>query len=278
MTIPDHHKIYIALTTAALGVLIWVGVEFALTERIARADADTTLTMVNTALKGQHKNGDDGLLFLTKNLLQNATAAANALKQTAQDANRIAKAEEPQTAQVTQQLVNATTAGFVAIQNLDGAISSLNGVIGQVSRDTIPRFNANLDSLKGATDSLDGLVGDLRPTAAAATKLLDAGTLTVTELKTTIGTADALLADPDLKKITANLVLMSDNGNKTMGNLALVTMDVHNMLNPRKPTFWEAFAELGAKSVLGAAAAPLISHFWPLGINVKNTVTTVPGK
>jgi hypothetical protein len=57
--------------------------------------------MVNQALKGTHKNGEDGLLVLARVLLQNADSAANALKQTMQDANRIAKAEQPKTVALT---------------------------------------------------------------------------------------------------------------------------------------------------------------------------------
>ena len=75
-----------------------------------------------------------------------------------------------------------------------------------------------------------------------------------------------------------NLTLASDDANGTLANTRLVTLDVHNMLNPRKPTFWEGLAETTARSVLGSAAGPVISHFWPLGINVENPVTIAPAK
>src|SRR5580692_3141932 len=98
------HHLYLALgATVVLVLSVGVGIalyELAMIERNVNKSAEAsaeTLAMVNQALKGTHKSGDDGLLFLTKNLLENGAAGMNALKQTMQDANRIAKAQEPKT-------------------------------------------------------------------------------------------------------------------------------------------------------------------------------------
>jgi hypothetical protein len=280
----DHktpHHLYLAIGVVIVGVLS-VGVGVALWElaqiesnvnKSAAASAET-LAMVNQAMKGTHKNGDDGLLFLARNLLENSTAGMNALKQTMQDANKIAKAEEPKTVALADSsiaLINTTNATVV---KLGGTVDELSGVIAKVDTVTLPKVDASVDSL-------NGLVSDLRPAAQASTALLTEATGTVQELKLSVTTANALLADPELASIVHNLNLTSANANVVAGNLGLVTMDVHNMLNPKKTTFWEVLATTAAKSVLGAAAGPVISHFWPLGISVQNTplpVTVVPAK
>jgi hypothetical protein len=61
----------VPILAGGIGVPIY---ELVLIERNVNQSAAasaTTLTMVNQALKGAHANGDDGLLFLTNNLLQN---------------------------------------------------------------------------------------------------------------------------------------------------------------------------------------------------------------
>lgn len=274
------HHLYLTLALAVVLILAG-GLGFALYELVqiernvnksAAASAET-LAMVNQALKGTHKSGDDGLLVLSRIFLQNADSAANALKQTMQDANKIAKAEEPKTVALTDSsiaLINTTNG---AVARLGGAVDLLSGMIAKVDTLTLPKVDASVDSL-------NGLVSDLRPTAQASTALITEATGAVSELKLSVATANTLLADPELAGIVHNLNLTSANANVVAGNLGLVTMDVHNMLNPKKTTFWEALATAAAKSVLGSAAGPVISHFWPVSINIGNTVpvpvTVVP--
>lgn len=151
----------------------------------------------------------------------------------------------------------------LAMDALVATAQHLDGVAVEARDRTLPALTATV------TD-LDGLVSDIRPTAVASTALVNEASGAAGELHLAISTANGLLADPELRGITHNLNLMSANGNVVAGNLALVTMDVHNMLNPKKQTFWEALATTGARSVLGAAAGPVISHFWPLSVNVTN--------
>jgi hypothetical protein len=273
------HGLY--LTLGLIAVLILAGgVGFAIWELIqiernvnksAAASAET-LAMVNQALKGTHQNGDDGLLVLSRLFLQNGVSAANALKQTMQDANKIAKANEPKTVALADASITLVNTAAGTVSKLSGAADQLSGVIAKVDSDTIPKVNASVDSL-------NGLLSDLRPTAQASTVLVTEAADTVKELKVSVTTANALLADPELAGIVHNLNTTSANASVVAGNLGLVTMDVHNMLNPKKTTFWEALATTAAKSVLGAAAGPLVSHFFPVGVNISNApvpVSVVP--
>jgi hypothetical protein len=274
------HHLYLALGLAVVLVLAG-GVGFGLYELIqiernvnksAAASAET-LAMVNQALKGIHKNGDDGLLVLSRIFLQNADSAANALKQTMQDANRIAKAEQPKTVALADASIALVNTATGTVSKLSGAVDELSSVIARADTETLPKVNASVDSL-------NGLVGDLRPAAQASTALITEATGTVKELKLSVTTANALLADPELAGIVHNLNTTSANASVVAGNLGLVTRDVHNMLTPKKTTFWEALAITAAKSVLGSAAGPLVSHFFPVGINISTPVpvTLTPAK
>jgi hypothetical protein len=275
------HGLYLALGAFA-AIVMTLGIGFALYEfvqierdiRASAAASSQTIAMVNGALKGKHANGDDGYLVLTQRLLQNATGAANAIKQTMQDANAIAKAQVPKTKALADASVTLVETGNATVAKLGGSIDTLNEMLADVRRETLPKLNASIVSTDTAIDSLNGLVSDLRPAARASTDLIVAGTATISELKTTVGTANALLADPDLAAIAGNFKLLTGNGNLLMANLALDAMDVHHLLNPARVPFWEGIAKVAATSVLGAAAGPFISHFWPLSINVDNVVQT----
>jgi hypothetical protein len=272
------HAWYIAMGVA-IALILAVGVGFALYELIliernvneSASSSATTLGMVNQTLKGKHANGDDGLLVQVQLLVSNAREAMNATKQTMQTVNAISKAEQPKTVELAESSLALVNSAGVAVTKLGAAVDELSGVIGKVDTGTLPKVNASVDSL-------NGLVTDLRPTAKASTELVAEATGTIGTLKVTIGAANELLADPELATIVHNLALASENANGTLANTRLVTLDVHNLFNPKKVTFWEGLAQTAAKSILGSAAGPVISHFWPLGINVENPVTIAPAK
>ena len=219
----------------------------------ATAASAETVALVNASLKGTP--GQKGMLELTRLLLLNADGAANAAKQTAQDANRIAKAQEKTTAVLSQEIIGTVQDGRASIARLNDALKDVDGAVADVRSGTLPRLNAGVDQL-------NGLTGDLRQTAVAATGDL-------LELRDTIGAAHTMLADPELAQIAGNLARMTANGADTVGNLTLVTGDFHRMLNPKTATFWETFAMTVGKSLAGAVAGPLVSHFWPLGVSVR---------
>ena len=264
------HHLYLALGVA-IAVILAGGAGVALYElaqiernvnKSAAASAET-LAMVNQALKGVHKNGDDGLLLLSKVFLQNADSAANALKQTMQDVNKIAKAEEPKTVALTDSSIALVNAAGGTVAKLGGAVDALTGVIAAVGTGTVPKLNAGVDSL-------NGLVSDLRPTAQASMQFVTEATGAVTELKGTVVTANVLLGDPQLAAIVGNLNLMSGNLNAAAlhANNALGFVEID--LTPKKLPFWQAILSTALSQAIGI---PL--KYLPQAVTV---VSTVPAK
>jgi hypothetical protein len=269
------HDTYLVLSILLLAVLIG-GLAFAFAQLVAiernlsktAAATTETVSLVNAALKGKHANGDDGYLVLTQRLLQNADGAANAIKQTAQDANRIGKVQEKKTAALVDASISTVNAGGAAVTKLSASLDSLNnainnadGVISDARTNTLPRVNAGVDELAG-------LASDLRPTAKASTQLVQEAAIDVIA-------ARHLLLDPNVPKKLESFALASaelvEIERHLNGTAADVQTGVHAMFNPRKTTFWAAVAMVGAKAVLGSAAGPLISHFWPVSIDIKNS-------
>ena len=149
-----------AIFLAGLGYALWEFIQVERNTEASTAALAETLTLTNQALKGKHANGDDGILFQLRITLQNAAAAANALKQTAQDANFIAKAQKDKTGALTDASVALVRSGNDAVAKLGSAVDQLSGVVADVRTETLPKLNTGVDSL-------NGLVGDLRPTARA---------------------------------------------------------------------------------------------------------------
>ena len=273
------HHLYLALGAAVVLVLsVGVGIalyELALIEgnvnKSAAASAET-LAMVNQALKGTHKNGDDGLLVLSRVLLQNADSAANALKQTMQDANKIAKAEEPKTVELADSSIALIKTAGGTVTKLGEAVDTLNGVIADVRTGTLPKLNTSVDSL-------NGLVGDLRPTAQASTALVTEATGAVTELKGTVIQANALLALPDLTLTIHNFASTSAHLDGAAANGEQLTGEFRDMFKPStKTSFWETLAMSAAKAAAGPVAGSLITHFWPQKVTIGNPITVLPSK
>jgi hypothetical protein len=267
------HHLYLAIGFAIV-VILAAGVGFTLYElgqiernvnKSAASSADT-LAMVNQALKGTHKNGDDGLLVLSRILLQNSTGAMNALKQTMQDVNRIAKDEQPKTVELTDSSLALVKTAGGTVAKLGDAVDTLNGVIGEVRTATLPKLNTGVDSL-------NGLVSDLRPAAQASTQLMTEATGAVTELKATVVTANALLADPELPVIVHNFSLMSGNlnGAALHANNALGFVELD--LTPLKLPFWKSILSTALSQAIGI---PL--KYLPQAVTVVSTVAPTPKK
>lgn len=222
------------------------------------ATTNDTLKMVNGALKGSHKNGDDGYLVLGQRTLQNVNSATNAAKQTLQSVNTITKAQETRATELSKASVDLVKSGNDSLQSLNKVIVGVNGVVDDLHKTTLPKLNEGVDVL-------NGLAADLRPLVGESTNV-------VKSLNITAQSANAIVSDPEIKSIVHNLNLTSDNVNKTTAGFVVLTADVHNILSPKKTTFVEALAETMARSVLGAIAGPLIAHFWPVQVSVTNAV------
>ena len=233
-----------AIFLAGLGYAVWEFIVLERTTTASTAALTETLTLTNQALKGKQANGHDGLLFLARILLQNADSAANALKQTAQDANAIAKEQKDKTGALTDSSIALVRSGNDAIVKRGGAIDGLNAVIGDVRSGTLPRLNAGVDDL-------NGLVGDLRPTAKASTDLVNQGAEALQGVNVAVGRMNSLLADPSLAAIAGHLDDMSINLDAGAGHanraLGYVEMD----LSPKHLPLWQSILEMALSQAVG---------------------------
>ena len=268
-----HHRWYISLgLVIALVLSAGIGISLYFLMQIERnlnatAQASTrTFAMVDAALKGTHKNGDDGYLVLSQRLLQNSTAAMNAFKQTMQDANTIAKAQAKPANDLAAQSIALVASGKTAVD-------SLNGVILDIRGQTVPSINASINSLNSATVAVEALVENMQPTATALGETVKSVNLAVTH-------ADALIADPDFQKIAGNLNAMSASLADASAHVDKGAAHAESALNyveldltPTKQPFWRAIL---SEALSQAVGIPL--KYFPTRTAVVSSVpvTTVP--
>jgi hypothetical protein len=210
------------------------------------AASNETIAMLNTALKGEHANGDDGLLALAKVLLQNADGAANALKQTLQASDKIAKAQEKKTGELADSSIALVKSGGAVVVKLGASIDTLNAVIGDVKTGTLPKLNAGMDAL-------NGLITDFRPAAKSSADLVNEATGDVKAFHGTLNLANLLLADPNLATTEKNFAAISGNVVVITKEGGGIAVDVHAMTT----------AAVKPKSILGKiwAAVVVASRF-----------------
>lgn len=210
------------------------------------------------AMKGQHASGDDGYTVLVQRFLQNTAAAANAVKQTAQDSNRIAKAQEKPVNDLTISSVALVNTGKETVGKLGNSIDSLNATITDIRAGTLPRINAGVDGLTGTVTSLNGLVSDLRPTAQALTGAVNESGNAVKALNLTISHADALIADPAFHQIAGNLSMMSLNLTNASANINSATGHADRALgfveldlSPKHEPLWRSLVSEALSQAIG---------------------------
>ena len=135
---PTPHGRYLAIGTV-IAVILSIGVGFSLFELVriehnlnmsAAASAET-LGLVNPALKGTHKNGDDGLLVLDGYCFRKRRRGECA-ETDLEDTNRIAKQENRKRRRWLTRLSRGESRWEV-VAKLGGAVDTLNGVIGEVA-------------------------------------------------------------------------------------------------------------------------------------------------
>lgn len=234
--------------TTALCVASWVGVHAtrtliaSLTKTVDQLDS--TLAAVDKTLRGTHKNGDDGMLFRTSMLIENADTAANAIKQTAQTVNKVTKANQPSTEKVSAASLDTIRAGQNALVNFGTAIDTLNGTIIEVRDVTLPKVNAGVDSL-------NLVVAGLRPVEDNAATLLASGNEATLGLKSSVAVANALLGDKDITDSIKNMSLFSSNMSSFSKHLD-TSMDYIEMdLSPKHIPFWQTLLEGAMGNVIG---------------------------
>ena len=142
-------------------------------------------------------------------------------------------------------------AGKDTLGKLGGSVDTLNLTLADIRTQTLPRLNSGVDSL-------DGLVRDLRPTAQAITGLVGESTNTVKSLNLVVTHADALISDPELAKVAANLDMMSAglgqaaiHVNGAAKNAEQALGYVRDDLTPRKQTFWAGIISEALSQAIG---------------------------
>lgn len=275
---PTHHRLYLVLATLLTALFAWIGIEFALTERTARvatASIADSAVLFNKAMRGAHANGDDGYLVLAQRTLQNVTAAANAIKQTMQDANRIAKSQEKPTLELT-----ARSGELLKTGNM--TLSGLSEAIGDIRTQTLPALNRGISSLADSAVSLNGLISDLRPTAVALTGVVVESGNAVRGLNLAVMHADTLIGDPALRSVAENLATMSLNLTNASGhvngaaaNAEMALGYVRDDLSPKKLPLWQSLLEGALGQAIGL---PL--KYLPTRVSVVGSVPlpTTPAK
>lgn len=267
------HHLYLALGVF-VALILSVGVGAALwqlnliEQQGVKTGTEIALTshLINQALKGTHANGDDGLLVLTRTELQNLNGATNALKQTLQATNEIAKSQESRAKQLSDAGIIVVQNGGTAVAKLGTAVDELTATMTDVHQNTLPKLNAGIDDL-------NGLVSDLRPTAKASTTLITSATGTIDALHGTVDTANRLLADPQFPIIISNFASTSKHLDGTAANGERLTGEIADMFKPApKGTFFENLAITAARYAAGPVAGSLVTHFWPQRVTITSPV------
>jgi hypothetical protein len=138
---------------ALFGALI-ASIGFLRSSTVASDQTGMAVAQVNAALSGKMKNHHDGLLWLAAQFLKNADGAANQIKQTAGDANKIAKQQEPKVAALTDATVALVRSGNDTVAKLGKAATTLDAALALVKTDTIPKVTLAATDALGAYAAL----------------------------------------------------------------------------------------------------------------------------
>ena len=216
------------------------------------ASAAESVALFDKALKGTHANGDDGLLVLARLTMQNTVAAVNAIKQTSQDANRIAKAQEKKTSDLAGQSIALVTAGKDSLVKFGKTIDALSDTVAELHT-----LAANTDGqLNGPNGTLVALTGDLAKTGKALDELTGADGVIQQSAAAVKVAADAL-ADPHIAETTAHMDAMSANLNTASAELSETFGYIRDSFKPHKVPFWQMILSKG----VGAIPEGLIDYF-----------------
>lgn len=267
MRLPEglHHWFYVPIVCVA--AYYFVQAQRDTRELIQHVDktaalSNDTLSLVNAALRGTHKNGDDGLLFRANLLVANADGAMNALKQAAQQLDKASKANEPKAGEIADESVAVLRSGKDAVAKLGGALDTLNDVIALARDGTLPKLNAGIDSLSGA-------VSGLAPAEKSANDLLVSGNAVMVALRGTVVDADRLIADPNLTLVAKNLSDGTKSGASAMAHIDKSMSYVEADLSPKHVPLWQTLLESAIGNVIGIPFKRISQS-----VSVVNTVTT----
>ena len=242
---------------ALFGALICAA-GFLRSSTVASDQTGAAVSQVNAALSGKMKNHHDGLLWLAAEFLKNADGAANQIKQTAGDANKIAKQQEPKVAALTDASVALVRSGSAVVANLGGTVQALNDTIGVVKDQSLPRLNGTIDAATAA-------VTHLQPVEDASARLLDQGTAGLTSLQAVIDHADLLVADPAWRVTLHQIQETSQHINSGAAHFDRTLGYIELDFTPTKIPFWRGVLSTAMSQAMGI---PL--HFLPQRVTITN--------
>lgn len=226
----------------------------------SQASADAAKAF-QRALKGEHANGDDGYIVLARRFLQNGDAAMNAIKQTAQDANAIAKAQKSKADDLASRSIELIAAGRDAVAKLGDTVADAGDAIKEVKAVT-QETGAQLN---------DGVLPALKDTLAGTTKALAVvsgpdGLLV--QGAASVRSANAIMTDPHLfatfahiDQITANGVVMGAEINESIGY-------INNYLKPQKVTLRGVLVSKGLQAAFQFGLETLLRRIFPEKVEI----------
>jgi hypothetical protein len=224
-------------------------------------DAGVILASVKATLLGTHKNGDDGMLRRANLLVANADAAMNAIKQTAQDTNAIAKAEVPRTKELADQSIALIREGQIDVAEMGKTIVTLNAAIAgvqevvqatgvQLNDGTLPALKSTLTETTRALATLDGPDGLLMQSAEAAKS------------------ANLTIGDPHIKEILAHMDSILASSETSSQEIATGLGYVNGYLKPSAPTLRGMIIAHGLPAIIEFGIQALLRRFDPERVEI----------
>ena len=255
------------LVCVLLAAAVWCAIplhSFLASQQQAGKAEVAIIASVREALAGKHANGDDGLLFLSRNALQNADAAMNAIKQTAQDANRIAKEQTAKTSELADESIALVKTGTAMVGNLGVAVGTLNSAIAEVK--TVVT-NTDLQLNDGA---LPALTDTLRSTTAAL-NALDGPSGLMAEGAIAAKSAAVLLSDPHWPEVIAHIDAMTASAATGTQNGAEMLGYIRDDLKPTKASLRQIIISRGIAALPDALIQLFLRKFDPDKVELIGT-------
>lgn len=233
------HALYMSGSVALLGVAFLM---FSLTAQSLKmgeathnmadlfANMNRTELAVHQQLVGE--KGKPGTLARLDTAVKRFDTLVQELNATSNVVRQVAIMER---GNVTEQSAAVTA----TLQALNGAVGALQADAGEAGQTIRAVREKTLPGLDAGVASLNTLVVDLQPTALASAE-------TLRRANDTLGSLQALVADPALKNSLANIDLASQELVKTGVNVTATTGEVKvgvgyvvDMVKPTKKGFWE---------------------------------------
>jgi hypothetical protein len=151
---------------ALIPALVFLSLLFHSVDRAAQ-QVEAAGEKINVALAGKKSNHHDGILWIFQEFLKNADGAANQIKQTAGDANKIAKQQEPKMKALADASITLVKSSNDTVAKLGKAATTLDEALVVVKDQTIPKVT---DSATDTLAAYAALPRAFQPTIEAVNK------------------------------------------------------------------------------------------------------------